>query len=85
MGDWLRERLGSGVIVLGTVVDGRPNLLVMVTPDLTSRGLHAGELVKQAAQVTGGGGGGRPEMAQAGGRDASRLDEALRVAKELAM
>jgi alanyl-tRNA synthetase len=84
MGDWLRDRLGSGVIVLGTVVDGRPNLLAMVTPDLTSRGLHAGELVKQAAQVTGGGGGGRPEMAQAGGRDASRLDEALRVAKELA-
>jgi len=84
MGDWLRERLGSGVIVLGTVVDGRPSLLAMVTPDLTSRGLHAGELVKQAAQVTGGGGGGRPEMAQAGGRDASRLDEALRVAKELA-
>jgi alanyl-tRNA synthetase len=84
MGDWLRERLGSGVIVLGTIVDGRPNLLAMVTPDLTSRGLHAGELVKQAAQVTGGGGGGRPEMAQAGGRDASRLDEALRVAKDLA-
>ncbi|MCJ7490866.1 MAG: DHHA1 domain-containing protein, partial [Dehalococcoidia bacterium] len=77
-------RLGSGVIVLGTVVDGRPSLLAMVTPDLTSRGLNAGELVKRAAQVTGGGGGGRPEMAQAGGRDASRLDEALRVAKELA-
>jgi alanyl-tRNA synthetase len=84
MGDWLRERLGSGVLVLGTVVEGRPNLLAMVTPDLTSRGLNAGELVKLAAQVTGGGGGGRPEMAQAGGRDASRLDEALRVAKELA-
>ena len=84
MGDWLRDRLGSGVIVLGTVVDGRPSLLAMVTPDLTSRGLNAGELVKRAAQVTGGGGGGRPEMAQAGGRDASRLDEALRVAKELA-
>jgi alanyl-tRNA synthetase len=85
MGDWLRDRLGSGVIVLGTVVDGRPSLLAMVTPDLTSRGLNAGELVKRAAEVTGGGGGGRPEMAQAGGRDASRLDEALRVAKELAV
>ena len=84
MGDWLRERLGSAVIVLGTVVEGRPNLLAMVTPDLTGRGLHAGELVKRAAQVTGGGGGGRPEMAQAGGRDASRLDEALRAARELA-
>ena len=84
MGDWLRDRLGSGVIVLGTVVDGRPNLLAMVTPDLASRGLHAGELVKRAAEVTGGGGGGRPEMAQAGGRDASRLDEALRLVKDLA-
>ncbi len=84
MGDWLRERLGSAVIVLGTVVGGRPNLLAMVTPDLASQGLNAGELVKRAAQVTGGGGGGRPEMAQAGGRDPSRLDEALRVAKELA-
>ncbi|MGD0115793.1 MAG: alanine--tRNA ligase [Dehalococcoidia bacterium] len=85
IGDWLRERLGSGVIVLGTVVEGRPSLLAMVTPDLAARGLHAGELVKKAAEVTGGGGGGRPEMAQAGGRDASRLDEALRLAKELAV
>ncbi|HUS81868.1 MAG TPA: alanine--tRNA ligase, partial [Dehalococcoidia bacterium] len=85
IGDWLRERLGSGVVVLGTVVEGRPSLLAMVTPDLTARGLNAGELVKRAAQVTGGGGGGRPEMAQAGGRDASRLDEALRLAKEMAV
>ena len=85
IGDWLRERLGSGVVVLGTVVEGRPSLLVMVTPDLTARGLNAGELVKRAAQVTGGGGGGRPEMAQAGGRDASRLDEALRLEKEMAV
>jgi alanyl-tRNA synthetase len=84
MGDWLRGQLESAVIVLGTVVGGRPSLLAMVTPDLTSLGLNAGELVKRAAEVTGGGGGGRAEMAQAGGRDASRLDEALRVAKELA-
>ncbi len=84
IGDWLRERLKSGVIVLGTVVEGRPSLLAMVTPDLAARGIKAGDLVKKAAEVTGGGGGGRPEMAQAGGRDASRLDEALRLAKELA-
>jgi alanyl-tRNA synthetase len=84
IGDWLRDQLGSAVIVLGTIVEGRPSLLAMVTPDLTGRGLHAGELVKRAAQVTGGGGGGRPEMAQAGGRDATRLDEALRAARELA-
>ena len=84
IGDWLRERLGSGVIVLGAVVEGRPSLLAMVSPDLTQRGIHAGELVSKIAKVTGGGGGGRPEMAQAGGKDAARLDEALRLARELA-
>jgi alanyl-tRNA synthetase len=57
----------------------------MVTPDLTARGLHAGDLVKKVAQVTGGGGGGRPEMAQAGGVEAARLDDALRLARKLSM
>jgi alanyl-tRNA synthetase len=84
IGDWLRDRLGSGVIVLGAVVDDRPSLLAMVTADLTQRGIHAGHLVSKIAKVTGGGGGGRPEMAQAGGKDAARLDEALRLARELA-
>jgi alanyl-tRNA synthetase len=56
----------------------------MITPDLTARGLHAGELVKRVAAVTGGGGGGRPEMAQAGGKDPGRLEEALGLARKLA-
>jgi alanyl-tRNA synthetase len=87
-GDWLRDRLGpSGgrtVLVLGAVFDERPNFVAMVTRDLTARGLHAGDLVKRVAAVTGGGGGGRPEMAQAGGKDAGRLEEALALARKLA-
>ncbi len=83
-GDWLRDRLGSAVLVLGAVFDERPNFVAMITPDLTARGLHAGELVKRVAAVTGGGGGGRPEMAQAGGKDPGRLEEALGLARKLA-
>ncbi|MDE3096296.1 MAG: hypothetical protein KGK07_09895 [Chloroflexota bacterium] len=83
MGDLLRERLGSAVVVLGAVIGERPSFLAMVTKDLTGR-VHAGNLIKQVAAAAGGGGGGRPEMAQAGGKDASLLDEALGVARELA-
>jgi len=77
MSDWFRDRLGSGVIVLGAVFSGKPSLIAAVTPDLVERGLHAGTLVKTVAQEVGGGGGGKATMAQAGGRDASRLAEAL--------
>lgn len=77
MGDWLRDKLGSGVVVLGTVQNDKPQLLAMVTPDLVKNGYHAGSIVKQLATMVGGGGGGRPDTATAGGRDASRLDEAL--------
>jgi alanyl-tRNA synthetase len=77
MSDWFRDRMGSGVIVLGAVLSGKPSLVAAVTPDLVEQGLHAGNLVKAVAQEVGGGGGGKPTMAQAGGRDASRLPEAL--------
>jgi alanyl-tRNA synthetase len=77
MADWFRERYKSGVVCLGAVIDGRPMLVAAVTPDLVKRGLHAGNLVKSVARVVGGGGGGRPTLAQAGGRDPGRLDEAL--------
>lgn len=83
MGDWLRDKLGSGVVVLGAVVRERPTLLVMVTTDLVGRGLHAGNVVKEAAKVMGGGGGGRPEMAQAGGRRVDKLDAALSTALDV--
>jgi alanyl-tRNA synthetase len=77
-GDMLRDRLGSAVVVLATVHDGKPNFLAMVTSDLIARGLHAGDIISQAAKATGGGGGGKPAMAQAGGKDAARIDEALK-------
>jgi alanyl-tRNA synthetase len=77
MTDWLRGRLGSVVIVLGAVIDEKPNFVAAITPDLVERGLKAGSLVKQVARVVGGGGGGKPTIAQAGGRDPNRLDEAL--------
>jgi alanyl-tRNA synthetase len=78
MTDRFRQSYPSGVIVLGTVSeDNRPLVVAAVSEDLVKRGLHAGELVKFVAQPLGGGGGGRPTLAQAGGKDASRLEEAL--------
>lgn len=77
MGDWLRDKIGSGVIVLGTVVNGRPLLISMVTPDLMSSGLDASRIVRAAAKTIEGGGGGRPDVGQAGGRNAGKIDEAL--------
>ena len=75
--DWLRDKLGSAVVVVGAVIDGKPQLVAAVTPDLIGRGMHAGNLVREAAKVVGGGGGGRPDMAQAGGKDAGQLAAAL--------
>ena len=83
MGDVLREKLGSAVIVLGAVIGDKPNFLVISTKELNAR-VHAGSLVKQIAAIAGGGGGGRPDMAQAGGKDASKLDAALDLARQLA-
>ena len=77
LGDSLRDRLGDSISVFATVENERPMFLVMVSPALTKRGVHAGEIAKRAATVTGGGGGGKPTMAQAGGKDVSKLDQAL--------
>ncbi len=76
MGDWLRDKLQSGVVILGAVLDDKVQLLTMVTPDLSKR-VHAGNLVKALAPIVDGSGGGRPDMAQAGGRDPGKLPEAL--------
>jgi len=83
MSDWLRNKLGSSVVILATAVDDKPQIIAAVTDDLVKRGLHAGELVKNVARVVGGGGGGKPSLAQAGGRDLSRLPEALAQAPDL--
>ncbi len=73
----LAQRLKSAVVILGGTKDGKVALAVRVTKDLVGRGLNAGALVKAAAALVGGGGGGRPDAAQAGGKDPSKLAEAL--------
>jgi alanyl-tRNA synthetase len=82
LADTLRQKLGSGVIALGMEAGGKATLLVAVTPDLEER-VHAGKLVKEMAPIVGGRGGGRPNLAQAGGPDAGKIDEALQKAPEL--
>jgi alanyl-tRNA synthetase len=77
MTDRFRQRYPSGVAVLASVLDGRPLVIAAVTDDLVKRGLHAGELVKYIAAPLGGGGGGKPTLAQAGAKDPARLEEAL--------
>ena len=77
MTDRFRQQYLSGVVVLGSAVEGRPALIACVTDDLVKRGLNAGEIVKTIAQVIGGSGGGRPTLAQAGGKDPSKLQEAI--------
>jgi len=81
--DLLRERLKSGIIVLGSVYEDKPVFIVAVTPDLVDRGYDAGRLVREVAKVTGGGGGGKARLAQAGGKHKEKLDEALRLVKSL--
>ncbi len=78
MVDRFRQKYPTrGVVVLASVSEGRPVVIAGVTEDLVQRGLHAGELVKHIASYLGGSGGGRPTLAQAGGKDPSRLEEAL--------
>ena len=76
LADQLRDKLKSGVVALGAANDGKVSLLVVVTKDLIAR-LKAGDLIKEMAVEVGGTGGGRPEMAQAGGKDPAKLDAAL--------
>ncbi|MBQ5683575.1 MAG: alanine--tRNA ligase, partial [Peptococcaceae bacterium] len=83
MSDMFRDKLGSGVVVLGAKSESGVNLIVAATKDLTKQGIHAGNIIKEIAKVTGGGGGGRPDMAQAGGKDYTRLAEALAMAETL--
>lgn len=77
MADRFRNRYASGVVALASAVEGKPVIIAAVTDDLVKRGLNAGDLVKRIAQVVGGSGGGRPNLAQAGGKDPAKLAEAL--------
>ncbi|NWL87695.1 alanine--tRNA ligase [Paenibacillus sp. 79R4] len=82
LADELKVKLPDAVLVLGAAAQDKVNFVVVVPQSEVKRGLHAGKLVKEVAAVCGGGGGGRPDMAQAGGKDASKLEEALKVAEE---
>ncbi len=75
--DAVRDKMPSGVLVLGAAHDDKVSLVAAVSDDLVKRGLHAGNLIREVAKLTGGGGGGRPNMAQAGGKDPAKLPEAL--------
>ncbi|MCI1694782.1 alanine--tRNA ligase [Aneurinibacillus aneurinilyticus] len=81
MVDDLKTKLGSGIVVLGSVKDDKVNIVAGVTSDLVQKGLHAGKAVKEVAVRCGGGGGGRPDMAQAGGKNPAQLAEALEFVK----
>lgn len=75
-GDKLRDKLGSGILALGSVKDEKVSIIVMVSKDLTSR-FHAGQIIKEMAAILGGTGGGKPDLAQSGGKDPAKLDAAL--------
>ena len=83
MGDKLKDKLPCGVIVLATNKDDKVNFVVMATKEAVDKGVHSGNIIAQVAKIAGGGGGGRPNMAQAGGKDSAMIDQALAKAKEV--
>jgi len=84
LGDSLKVKLGEGIVVLASANDGKVNLIAMATEEAMKQGAHAGNLIKAIAAVVGGGGGGRPNMAQAGGKDTTKISEAITKAIEVA-
>ncbi len=81
-GDWLKNDVKSGIVVLGAVLEGRPSMIVMATRDVAAQGFDAGRVVRDAAKAMGGGGGGRPDMGQAGGRDPDKLPDAIQAVED---
>ena len=81
LGDQLRGKLGEGVVVLASAADGKVNLVAMATEGAMKQGAHAGNLIKSIAGKVGGGGGGRPNMAQAGGKNPAGIPDAIAEAK----
>ena len=72
-----RDKINSGVVVLLSNCDGKVNLVAMATKDTLNKGIHCGNIIREVAKVVNGGGGGRPDMAQAGGKDPSKIEEAV--------
>ncbi|MGO1652167.1 alanine--tRNA ligase [Senegalia sp. (in: firmicutes)] len=83
LGDKIKERLDKSIIVLATDKDDKVNFIATATSDAVKRGIHCGNIIREVAKATGGGGGGRPNMAQAGGKYASKIDEALNLVETL--
>lgn len=82
LSDTLKDRMGAGVIILGAEIGGKANLLVAVSKELSAK-IKAGDIIKQLAPIVGGSGGGKPELAQAGGSQPERLAEALAAAEQI--
>ena len=85
LGDQLKEKIGEGIVVIASNVDGKVNLMATATDAAMKAGAHAGNLIKEIAKLVGGGGGGRPNMAQAGGKNPAGIDDAIAKAKEVAV
>jgi alanyl-tRNA synthetase len=81
--DLIKNKMGSAVVVLATSYGGKVNFVVTATKDLIPKGIHSGNIIKEVAKTAGGGGGGRPDMAQAGAKDVSKIDEALKMALKI--
>jgi len=73
----LKDKIESGIVVLASVYEDKPVFIAATTPDMVKKGIHSGKLVKKIAEIAGGGGGGKPEMAQAGARNADKINDAL--------
>ncbi len=83
LGDSLKEKMDNAVVVLASRANGKVNLMVTATDAALKQGAHAGNIIKEAAKLVGGGGGGRPNMAQAGGKNPEGIEMALAKAKEV--
>ncbi|MDD6072151.1 MAG: DHHA1 domain-containing protein, partial [Clostridiales bacterium] len=84
LGDQLKTKVGEGIVVIASSNDGKVNLIAMATDGAVKKGAHAGNLIKEIAPIVGGGGGGRPNMAQAGGKNPAGVGDAVEKAKEVA-
>jgi alanyl-tRNA synthetase len=83
LADQLADKLGGGVVVLASEADGKVNLVAKATDDAQAKGAHAGNIIKGIAGLVGGGGGGRPNMAQAGGKNPAGIDDAIAEAEKV--
>lgn len=83
LGDKLKDKIGSGVVVLASLMEGKVNMVAMATKDAVSAGAHSGNIIREAAKAAGGGGGGRPDIAQAGAKEPENIARALEVAAEV--